>query len=49
MLDHRMPIAYYTIGHSTHGIEEFVGLLRQECSRELRTDRAYHVVTLTAS
>ena len=23
-----MPIAYYTIGHSTHGIEEFVGLLR---------------------
>ncbi|MGC2317532.1 MAG: DUF488 family protein, partial [Bradyrhizobium sp.] len=23
-----MPVAFYTIGHSTHGIEEFVGLLR---------------------
>jgi len=23
-----MPVAFYTIGHSTHGIEEFVGSLR---------------------
>ena len=23
-----MPVAFYTIGHSTHGIEEFVRLLR---------------------
>ena len=23
-----MPVAFYTIGHSTHGFEEFVGLLR---------------------
>ena len=23
-----MPVAFYTIGHSTHGIEKFVGLLR---------------------
>ena len=23
-----MPVAFFTIGHSTHGIEEFVGLLR---------------------
>ena len=23
-----MPVAFHTIGHSTHGIEEFVGLLR---------------------